>query len=95
MFTHLSEYPGDPILTLNENFLKDPRPNKVNLSIGIYFDENGDLPLMAAVRAAEHRLAARRGAKPYQPKEGVAADTRAVQDQLFGADHAALASRRG
>ncbi|MCK9513186.1 MAG: aspartate/tyrosine/aromatic aminotransferase [Pigmentiphaga sp.] len=94
MFTHLSEYPGDPILTLNENYLKDSRPNKVNLSIGIYFDENGDLPLMEAVRAAEHRLVSRLGAKPYQPMEGVAAYTRAVQELLFGADHAALAARR-
>ncbi|WP_408365429.1 MULTISPECIES: hypothetical protein [unclassified Paraburkholderia] len=46
-------YPGDPILTLNENFQKDPRPNKVNLSIGIYSDNDGRLPVMHAVREAE------------------------------------------
>ena len=94
MFTHLSEYPGDPILTLNENYLKDARPNKVNLSIGIYFDENGDLPLMGAVRTAEQRLVSRLSAKPYQPMEGSAAYTRAVQHLLFGIDHPALAARR-
>jgi aspartate/tyrosine/aromatic aminotransferase len=46
MFEHIDAYPGDPILTLNENFQEDPRPNKVNLSIGIYFDDDGRLPVM-------------------------------------------------
>ena len=39
MFRHVDAYPGDPILTLNEDFQKDPRQGKINLSIGIYFDE--------------------------------------------------------
>ena len=52
MFRHVDAYPGDPILTLNEDFQKDPRQGKINLSIGIYFDEEGRLPVMDAVRAA-------------------------------------------
>ena len=41
MFQHVEPYPGDPILSLNEAFQRDPRPGKINLSIGIYFDEAG------------------------------------------------------
>ena len=46
MFRHVDAYPGDPILTLNEDFQKDPRQGKINLSIGIYFDNEGRLPVM-------------------------------------------------
>lgn len=53
MFEHIDAYPGDPILTLNENFQQDPRTRKVNLSIGIYFDDDGRIPVMGAVREAE------------------------------------------
>ena len=56
MFEHIDAYPGDPILSLNENFAKDPRTNKVNLSIGIYYDDVGRLPVMQAVREAEAQL---------------------------------------
>jgi aromatic-amino-acid transaminase len=48
MFEHVEPYAGDPILTLNEDFQKDPRPGKINLSIGIYFDDAGRLPVMDA-----------------------------------------------
>ena len=94
MFQHLDPYPGDPILTLNESFQADPRPNKVNLSIGIYFDDEGRLPVMRAVRAAEERLLSRIGPKPYQPMTGAANYRQAVQELLFGAQHEALAARR-
>jgi aromatic-amino-acid transaminase len=58
MFEHIPAYPGDPILSLNEDFQRDPRTNKVNLSIGIYFDENGTLPVMSSVREAEAAIVA-------------------------------------
>ena len=94
MFAHIEPYAGDPILTLNENFQKDPRPDKINLSIGIYFDDAGRIPVMAAVREAEARIAAQVGPKPYLPMEGLAAFRTAVQALLFGADHAALKAGR-
>ena len=50
MFEHIPPFAGDPILSLNEDFQKDPRPNKINLSIGIYFDDAGHIPVMDAVR---------------------------------------------
>ena len=94
MFAHIEPYGGDPILTLNENFQKDPRQDKINLSIGIYFDDAGRIPVMACVKEAEARIAAQVGAKPYLPMEGLAAFRSGVQTLLFGADHPALAEKR-
>ncbi|SAK80225.1 aromatic amino acid aminotransferase [Caballeronia pedi] len=86
MFEHIDAYPGDPILSLNENFQKDPRTNKVNLSIGIYFDDEGRLPVMHAVREAELSIAKEPGAKPYLPMAGFAHYRDAVQALVFGHD---------
>lgn len=94
MFQHVDAYPGDPILTLNEDFQKDPRPGKINLSIGIYFDEQGRLPVMAAVREAESAMLAAVGPKPYLPMAGALNYREAVQHLLFGADHEAVKSGR-
>ncbi|MFM0322771.1 amino acid aminotransferase [Caballeronia glebae] len=86
MFEHIDAYPGDPILSLNEDFAKDPRANKVNLSIGIYYDDDGRLPVMRAVREAEAQLLAQAAAKPYLPMAGLAAYRDAVQSLVFGDD---------
>jgi aromatic-amino-acid transaminase len=94
MFRHVDAYPGDPILTLNEDFQKDPRQGKINLSIGIYFDEDGRLPVMDAVRAAENELLSHIGPKPYLPMTGNPAYRQAVQELLFGAQHEAVTSGR-
>ncbi len=93
-FNHLDAYAGDPILSLNEDFQRDPRTNKINLSIGIYFDDAGRIPVLDCVRQAETRLLAEGGAKPYLPIEGSAPMRRLVQELLFGADHEALRSGR-
>ena len=94
MFQHLEPYAGDPILSLNEAFQTDPRPHKVNLSIGIYFDDDGRIPVLDAVRQAEAQMLAEGGAKPYLPMEGAAAARKAVQGLLFGPDHEALTRGR-
>jgi aromatic-amino-acid transaminase len=94
MFAHIPPYAGDPILSLNEAFQKDPRTDKVNLSIGIYFDEDGKIPAQASVRAAELRVVQNAGARPYLPMEGAANFRTAVQNLLFGADHPALRAGR-
>jgi len=94
MFEHVDAYAGDPILTLNEAFGKDPRAHKINLSIGIYFDDAGKLPVMSAVRTAESAMLQTIGARPYQPMEGAANYRLAVQHLLFGADHEAVKSGR-
>ena len=94
VFGHLDAYAGDPILSLNEAFLKDPRPHKVNLSIGIYFDDDGRMPVLASVREAEAQMLAASGTKSYLPIEGDAAMRRAVQALLFGAGHPAIEAGR-
>ena len=93
-FSHLEPYAGDPILSLNDAFQKDVRKDKVNLSIGIYFDDAGRIPVLSSVKQAETQMLAEDGPKPYLPIEGSAAARSAVQGLLFGADHEALSSGR-
>ncbi|MBL8279333.1 MAG: aspartate/tyrosine/aromatic aminotransferase [Pelomonas sp.] len=94
MFQHLEPYAGDPILSLNEAFQKDARRDKVNLSIGIYFDNDGRIPVLQCVRDAEAKMLAEGGAKPYLPIEGAGAMRTAVQHLLFGAEHPAVKAGR-
>jgi aromatic-amino-acid transaminase len=94
VFEHVEPYAGDPIFALVDAFNADPRPHKVNLSIGIYFDEDGRIPVLPSVRAAEAQMLADGGAKPYLPMEGAADARRAVQALLFGPAHDAVAMGR-
>nr|MBP8271301.1 aminotransferase class I/II-fold pyridoxal phosphate-dependent enzyme [Sphaerotilus sp.] len=94
MFEHVDAYAGDPILTLNENFQKDPRPGLVNLSIGIYFDDAGRLPVMQAVREAETAMLQSIGPRGYLPMVGAANTRTQIQHLLFGAGHEAVTSGR-
>ena len=94
MFEHIQPYAGDPIFALVDAFNADVRPQKVNLSIGIYFDEQGRLPVLPSVLAAEARIQAAGGAKPYLPMEGNATCRAEVAKLLLGADHPAIAARR-
>jgi aromatic-amino-acid transaminase len=94
LFTHVPPYAGDPILSLMETFQADARPHKVSLSIGVYFDNAGRLPMLPSVRRAESALLADIGPRPYLPIEGLASYRSAVQKLLFGADHAAVTGGR-
>ena len=94
MFEHIQPYAGDPIFALVDAFNADPRPGKVNLSIGIYFDEQGRLPVLPSVQAAEARILAEGGAKPYLPMEGDAACRAQVARLLLGDGHPAIAAGR-
>ena len=95
MFEHIDPFAGDPILSLNDDFQKDPRSHKINLSIGIYFDDEGRIPVLDSVRARRRaQLLEKGGAKSYLPIEGDADCRRAVQTLLFGADSPALAASR-
>src|SRR5580765_4707278 len=94
MFQHVGPFAGDPILRLNEDFQKDSRPGKINLSIGIYFDDAGRIPVLRSVRRAEQQVVARDAPKPYLPIEGAANFRGAVQALLFGADHEAIGAGR-
>lgn len=94
LFSHVPAYGGDPILSLMEDFQKDPRTDKVSLSIGLYFDEEGRLPVLESVRRAETALAQAIGPRSYLPMEGAADYRAAVQKLVFGAAHEAVASGR-
>ncbi len=94
MFQHVDAYAGDPILSLNEAFQKDPRAGKINLSIGIYFDNDGRIPMMDSVRKAELAVVESAGARPYLPMEGLAAFRTEVQALLFGRDAEVLKAGR-
>ncbi|WP_422010251.1 aromatic amino acid transaminase [Roseateles sp.] len=94
MFEHVDAYAGDPILSLNEAFQKDPRADKINLSIGIYFDNDGRIPMLPSVRAAELAVVEAAGPRPYLPMEGAANFRSAVQALLFGAEHPAIQAGR-
>ena len=94
MFEHIDAYAGDPILSLFEAFQKDPRPDKVNLSIGLYFDDAGRIPVFDCVQRAEKQMLEASAPKPYLPMGGPPALHGAVQALLFGAGHAAVKSGR-
>jgi aromatic-amino-acid transaminase len=94
MFEHIQPYAGDPIFALVDAFNADARPQKVNLSIGIYFDELGRLPVLPSVQAAEARILAEGGAKPYLPMEGDAACRTQVARLLLGDGHPAITEGR-
>ena len=95
MFQKVDAYAGDPILSLMERFKEDPRSDKVNLSIGLYYNEEGIIPQLNAVAEAEARLnAAPHGASLYLPMEGLNAYRNTIAPLLFGADHPVLAQKR-
>jgi aromatic-amino-acid transaminase len=84
LFAAVEMAPRDPILGLNEQFNADPNPAKVNLGVGVYTDENGKLPLLACVKAAEAQLVEAARARGYLPIDGIAAYDKAVQHLVFG-----------
>ena len=94
LFDAVEMAPRDPILGLNEQFAADPRPGKVNLGVGVYFDENGKLPLLGCVAQAEQALVAAGKPRGYLPIDGIAAYDKAVQGLVFGAASEAVSAGR-
>ncbi len=93
-FAHVEQVPGDPILGLTDAYNADPRPTKVNLGVGIYYDEQGRIPLLAAVRKVEEQLAAAGRPRGYLPIDGLATYTKATRELVFGADSELVAAGR-
>jgi aromatic-amino-acid transaminase len=94
LFTAVEMAPRDPILGLNEQFAADTNPNKVNLGVGVYFDDNGKLPLLQCVQAAEKAMMDKPSARGYLPIDGIAAYDAAVKSLVFGADSEPVSSGR-
>ncbi|MBT2321378.1 aspartate/tyrosine/aromatic aminotransferase [Variovorax paradoxus] len=94
MFTAVEMAPRDPILGLNEQFAADSNPNKVNLGVGVYYDDNGKLPLLQCVQAVEQSMTKTPTARGYLPIDGIAAYDNAVKGLVFGADSEPVKSGR-
>jgi len=94
LFSAVEMAPRDPILGLNEQYAADTNPAKVNLGVGVYYDDNGKLPLLACVQAAEKTMMDKPTARGYLPIDGIVAYDAAVKSMVFGADSEAVKSGR-
>jgi len=94
LFTAVEMAPRDPILGLNEQFASDANPAKVNLGVGVYYDENGKLPLLQCVQAAEKAMMEAPKPRGYLPIDGIAAYDAAVKNLVFGAGSEPVTSGR-
>ena len=94
LFSAVEMAPRDPILGLNEQFNADTHPSKVNLGVGVYFDDNGKLPLLKCVQTAEATLMAKPTPRGYLPIDGIAAYDAAVKGLVFGAESEVVKSGR-
>lgn len=94
IFAAVELAPRDPILGLNETFVADTRAEKVNLGVGVYYDDNGKIPLLGAVESAEAAILKTSPSRGYQPIEGPKVYGDAVQGLIFGADSELIKSGR-
>ena len=94
LFNAVEMAPRDPILGLTEQFVADPNPRKVNLGVGVYYDDNGKLPLLECVQKAEEKMMAAHAARGYLPIDGIAAYDAAIKSLVFGAESEPVKSGR-
>ncbi len=94
LFSAIDMAPRDPILGITEAFNADKNPAKINLGVGVYYDENGKVPLLSCVRKAEAILIEQAAPRTYLPIDGLATYDAAVQELVFGADSAVIKERR-
>ena len=94
MFETLEEPTPDPIIGLTEAFKKDTNPQKINLSVGVFKDADGQTPVLQAVKEAQRRILDSESTKSYPPLEGVPEFGRQVLPLVFGPDHAVLRDGR-
>jgi aromatic-amino-acid transaminase len=94
VFSAIEMAPRDPILGITEAFNADTNPAKINLGVGVYYDDKGKVPLLACVQKAEATLIEQPTPRTYLPIEGLAAYDKAVQELVFGADSAVIQEKR-
>ncbi len=94
LFDAITMAPRDPILGITEAFNADKNPNKINLGVGVYYDDNGRVPLLECVRKAEAMMAQKAAPRTYLPIDGLPAYDKAVQELVFGADSAVVKEKR-
>jgi aromatic-amino-acid transaminase len=94
LFAAIEMAPRDPILGITEAFNADKNPNKINLGVGVYYDDNGKVPLLECVKKSEVLLMEKAAPRTYLPIDGLAAYDKAVQELVFGADSAVIQEKR-
>ena len=94
LFAAIEMAPRDPILGITEAFNADQHPEKTNLGVGVYYDDNGKVPLLSCVQKAESLLMEKLAPRTYLPIEGLAAYDKAVQELVFGANSEVVTSKR-
>jgi aromatic-amino-acid transaminase len=94
IFSAIAMAPRDPILGITEAFNADTNPAKINLGVGVYYDDNGKVPLLQCVRKAEALMIEQQAPRTYLPIDGLAAYDKAVQDLVFGADSPIIQDKR-
>lgn len=94
LFSTIEMAPRDPILGITEAFNADKNPNKINLGVGVYYDDNGKVPLLACVSKAESMLMEKASPRTYLPIDGLAAYDKAVQELVFGVGSAVIQEKR-
>jgi aspartate aminotransferase len=93
-FDTVSKAPDDAILGLNEAFTRDPNPEKINLSVGVFKDATGQTPILRTVKQAEARILQNEQTKTYLGIQGSDEYGRAVQELLFGPNHPVVTAGR-
>ena len=94
MFESIEMAPPDAILGLTEAFASDPNPAKINLSVGVYKDAQGNTPVLESVKEAQRRVESEEKTKAYKPINGAPEYGAVVQELLFGSDHEVIANKR-
>lgn len=94
IFSAIPMAPRDPILGITEAFHADPNPHKINLGVGVYYDDDGKVPLLKCVLKAEKQMTAQGSPHTYLPIDGLAMYDSAVQKLVFGEDNIALNEKR-
>ncbi len=94
LFSQVEMAPRDPILGVTEAFNADTNPRKVNLGVGVYYNDAGKVPLLECVRKAEQQLVAQAAPRAYLPIDGLQAYDKVVQALVFGADSALIRDKR-
>ncbi|WP_338847549.1 amino acid aminotransferase [Massilia sp. W12] len=92
--SHIEMAPRDPILGITEAFAADKNPDKVNLGVGVYYDDQGKVPLLACVQKAAAQLMEKNAPRSYLPIDGLAAYNQGVQNLVFGAGSELLEQKR-
>ncbi|MDB5853000.1 MAG: aspartate/tyrosine/aromatic aminotransferase [Herminiimonas sp.] len=94
LFSAIEMAPRDPILGITDAYNADKNPGKVNLGVGVYYDDNGKVPLLECVKRAETLLMEKGAPRTYLPIEGLATYDKAVQELVFGADNPVIQEKR-